>query len=79
MSVYPNGSVARAERALSQPLNASFITRCRCGRIWNVTMGRGESGNPGCVRCSCEAEIVSWSGTVIFNAVAVNAVPVEAD
>jgi hypothetical protein len=61
-------------RPLSQSLSASFITRCRCGLIWNVTMERGETGNPGCVRCFCEAEIISWSGTIIFNAV-----PVEAD
>jgi hypothetical protein len=52
--------------------NAPFVTQCRCGRLWNVTMERGESGQPGCVRCDCDAELVSWSGTVIFNAVPVN-------
>jgi hypothetical protein len=79
MSVSPNGSVGTVECAPSQPLNTSFITHCECGRIWNVTMERGESGNPGCVRCACQAEIVSWSGTIIFNAVAIKAVPLDAD
>ena len=72
MSVSPNGRVDTAEDALGHSASAPFITQCGCGRIWNVTMTRGEAGNPGCVRCSCEAELVSWSGTVIFNAVPVD-------
>ena len=49
-------------------LNTNIVARCHCGRNWNVVMSRGEAGQPGCVRCSCDAELVSWSGTVIFSA-----------
>lgn len=72
MSVPLNGRVEAAEPEIVPSPSEPFVTRCRCGRIWNVTMERGESGQPGCVRCSCEAELVSWSGTVAFNAVPVN-------
>ncbi len=74
MSVLPNGTVAARRSGVSEPFSSPFVTHCRCGRLWTVTMGRGESGNAGCLRCSCEAEIVSWSGTVIFSAI-----PVDAD
>ncbi len=68
MSVSARGGVETMQGVCSQS-NAGFITRCQCGRLWNMTVQRGESGHPGCVRCSCQAELVSWSGTVIFNAV----------
>ncbi len=69
MSVPLNGRVAAVEPEIIQSLNTPFVKRCRCGRNWNVTMERGESGQAGCVRCLCDAELVSWSGTVVFNAV----------
>jgi hypothetical protein len=62
-------TTAPSQIGVADPSNARFVTRCRCGRLWAVKMGRGESGNAGCLRCSCEAEIVSWSGTVIFSAI----------
>jgi hypothetical protein len=34
-------------------------------------MERGETGQHGCIRCSCNAELISWSGTVMFNALPV--------
>ncbi len=45
-----------------------FVKQCHCGQTWTVSMERGEAGRPGCVHCSCGAELVSWSGTVIFTA-----------
>lgn len=74
MPVSPNGGIERAQGSALPGSNAPLVTRCRCGRLWNLMMERGQSGNPGCVRCSCEAELVSWSGTIIFNAV-----PAETD
>ena len=71
MPISPNAGVDTIEHACSQS-NARFMTRCQCGRLWNMTMERGESGHAGCVRCSCQAELVSWSGTVIFNAAPVD-------
>jgi hypothetical protein len=73
MSVYPNGRVGIVDGAV-ESTGAKFITRCRCGRRWNVTMERGKPGHAGFVKCSCEAEIVAWSGTVVFRAV-----PIDAD
>ena len=66
--------LGRVTEVLEQvpPANAGFVTQCRCGRLWNVTMERGTSGIPGCVRCECHAELVSWSGTVIFSAIPAN-------
>jgi hypothetical protein len=52
----------------AEPVKELFTTRCACGRTWNVTMERGESGQHGCIRCTCNAELISWSGTVLFNA-----------
>jgi hypothetical protein len=70
--LFPNVP-SEMEPTLAQSLNASFVTRCRCGQVWNVTMERGEPGNPGCLSCpTCHAEIVSWSGMVTFNAVPVD-------
>jgi hypothetical protein len=69
MSVLPNGAVAPGSIRISKPSGSPFVARCRCGRLWTVTMERGESGNAGCLRCSCQAEIVSWSGTVIFSGI----------
>jgi hypothetical protein len=63
---------AVAEPALVPTANAPFVTQCRCGRMWNVSMQRGGSGQSGCIRCECGAELVSWSGSVIFNAIPVN-------
>jgi hypothetical protein len=71
MSVSPNPGVDTIEPICPQT-QAGFITRCQCGRAWNMTMKRGESGHPGCVRCSCQAELISWSGTVIFHAAPVD-------
>jgi hypothetical protein len=61
----PMTATERSELAL-------FVTQCRCGRLWNVTRERGASGQPGCIHCECDAELISWSGTVVFNAVPVN-------
>lgn len=55
----------------SSPIQApisSFLKHCRCGRTWNVVMERGNPNESGCVRCSCDAELMSWSGMVVFNA-----------
>lgn len=70
----PNGRIDSVEHPLPECPSAQFVTRCGCGRVWKLTMERGQSGSPGCMRCSCEAELVSWSGTVVFNAV-----PAETD
>jgi hypothetical protein len=47
---------------------APFVKHCRCGRNWNVVMERGRPDHHGCLRCSCNEELVAWSGTVMFNA-----------
>jgi hypothetical protein len=65
--------ITTAARTLSNSLTTPFITRCRCGRLWNVIMERGAAGHAGCIRCSCEAELVSWSGNVTFNAIRIDA------
>ncbi len=69
MPVSPNGAVEPSHGIASPESNARFVTCCSCGRLWNLTIDRGQPGSPGCVRCSCEAELVSWSGTIVFNAV----------
>ena len=51
-----------------QQIGISSVTRCRCGQTWKIQMMRGKPGLPGCVRCSCDRELISWSGTVVFNA-----------
>ncbi|HEY2384016.1 MAG TPA: hypothetical protein VGK48_22810 [Terriglobia bacterium] len=47
---------------------SSITTCCRCGRTWNVVMERVKPGTPGCLRCICDTELISWSGSVIFSA-----------
>ena len=69
MPVSPKGEGEHAHSTALPESSARFVTRCSCGRLWNLTIERGQSGNPGCVRCSCEQELVCWSGTVVFNAV----------
>ncbi len=69
MSVSPHGATERPQDTPPPDPSAQFLTRCHCGRLWNLMLERGQPGNPGCVRCSCERELVSWSGTIIFNAV----------
>lgn len=68
MSVSLNGIAEARELSLAHDTNFPFVTRCQCGREWNVCKERGEAGRAGCIRCICEAELVSWSGTVAFTA-----------
>jgi hypothetical protein len=68
MSAFLNGPVEPPNGAALQSVSAPFTARCTCGRAWNVTMERGESGQHGCIRCTCNAELISWSGTVVFSA-----------
>lgn len=60
MSVSLNDSV--------QTTVPSVPVRCECGLLWNISMERGAAGKPGFVPCSCGAELVAWSGTIVFNA-----------
>jgi hypothetical protein len=69
MSVSPQGATERLQDIPAPVPSAGFVSRCHCGRLWNLILERGHPGNPGCVRCSCQRELVSWSGTIIFNAV----------
>ena len=69
MPVSSNSAGGPAHSTASSESSARFVTRCSCGRLWNLMIERGQPGTPGCVRCSCEAELVSWSGTIVFSAV----------
>ena len=65
----PVNTHTEAEALVFKEAVSPLVKRCRCGRNWNVVMERGQSGHHGCIRCSCDAELVSWCGTVMFNAV----------
>ena len=68
MPISLEGNAEARGLVLAQHINAPFVTRCQCGQEWTVCIERGEAGRAGCVQCNCGAELVSWSGSVVFTA-----------